>query len=108
MGAAIEKNLIGGSTETIPSRGFGTFQADAQSTPPGTVKHAVLLALKLGYRHIDTAWAYGNGSVEREVGEGIRASGVPRDQIFVVTKLCNSSSSCSNYLANLADSHAMM
>ena len=40
----------------------------------------------LGYRYIDTAYAYGN---EAEVGEGIRASGVPREQVFVTTKLDN-------------------
>ena len=71
----------------IPLRGFGTFQAAAQSSPLGTVRQAVLLALKTGYRHIDTAWAYGGGQVEKEVGEAIRASGIPRDEIFVVTKL---------------------
>lgn len=43
-------------------------------------------ALKTGYRHIDTAAAYGN---EKEVGEGIRASGVPREQIWLTTKLDN-------------------
>ena len=41
---------------------------------------------RLGYRYIDTAYAYGN---EAEVGEGIRASGVPREQVFVTTKLDN-------------------
>ena len=45
---------------------------------------AVDAALRMGYRHIDTAQMYGN---EREVGEGLRASGVPRDQIFVTTKV---------------------
>lgn len=43
-------------------------------------------ALQRGYRHIDTAFAYGN---EKEVGEGIRQSGVPRDQIWLTTKLDN-------------------
>ena len=71
----------------IPLRGFGTFQADAQSNPQGSVKQAVLHALKIGYRHVDTAWAYGNGQVEREVGEAIRDSSIPRGEIFVVTKL---------------------
>ena len=44
------------------------------------------IALQTGYRHIDTALAYGN---EYEVGQGIRDSGVPRDQIWVTTKLDN-------------------
>ena len=41
-------------------------------------------ALRLGYRHIDTAEMYDN---EREVGEGLRASGVPRNEVFVITKI---------------------
>ena len=44
------------------------------------------IALQAGYRHIDTAMAYGN---EKEVGQGIRESGVPREQIWVTTKLDN-------------------
>jgi glycerol 2-dehydrogenase (NADP+) len=48
------------------------------------VSKAVEAALKAGYRHIDCAWAYGN---ENEVGEGIKASGVPRSEIFIVSKL---------------------
>jgi len=47
---------------------------------------AVEAALRAGYRHIDTAYAYGN---EKEVGEGIKASGVPREEIFLTTKLNN-------------------
>ena len=78
---------VGNLTRKIPLRGFGTFQADAQPNPPGTVKQSILHALKIGYRHIDTAWAYGNGQMEREVGEAIRDSGIPRGEIFVVTKL---------------------
>lgn len=73
--------------EEIPARGFGTFQADSKIYPPGTAKKAVLKALAVGYRHLDTAYGYGNGSVEKEVGEAIRESGVPRDEIFIVTKL---------------------
>lgn len=63
----------------IPAIGFGVFQ----SAPEETVD-AVRTALETGYRHIDTAAAYGN---EREVGEGIRASGVDRDEIVVETKI---------------------
>ena len=44
------------------------------------MKHAVTAALQCGYRHIDAAAVYGN---EAEVGEGIKASGVPREEIFV-------------------------
>ena len=63
----------------IPQIGFGVFQ----SAPEETVE-AVRQALVTGYRHIDTAAAYGN---EREVGEGIRASGVDRDEIVIETKV---------------------
>ena len=66
----------------IPSVGLGTFQGGGGNNL--FVKEAVLKALKCGYRHIDTAAAYGN---EREVGEAIQGSGIPRDQIFITTKL---------------------
>jgi diketogulonate reductase-like aldo/keto reductase len=64
---------------TMPAIGLGVFQ-----TPPETTTDAVEAALATGYRHIDTAAAYGN---EREVGEGIRRSGVPRSEIFIETKV---------------------
>jgi 2,5-diketo-D-gluconate reductase A len=63
----------------IPALGFGVFQ-----TPPEQTVEAVEVALVTGYRHIDTAAAYGN---ERQVGEGIRRSGLDRSQIFVETKI---------------------
>lgn len=50
----------------------------------GEVRDAVCAALKAGYRHIDGAWGYQN---EGEVGEGIRLSGIPREEIFVTSKL---------------------
>ena len=50
------------------------------------MRDAVCAALKAGYRHIDTALAYGN---EHEVGQGIKDSGVPREQIWITTKLDN-------------------
>lgn len=65
----------------IPAVGFGTWQA-----APKEVEHAVETALRAGYRHIDCAAIYRN---ETEVGAGIKKSGVPRDQIFVTTKLWN-------------------
>ncbi|KMU86790.1 alcohol dehydrogenase [Coccidioides immitis H538.4] len=73
----------------IPARGLGTFQVDPSLYPEGSVKDSVLHALKIGYRHIDAALAYGWGSVERGIGAAIRASGVPREDVFVVTKLHN-------------------
>lgn len=63
----------------MPMVGFGVFQV-----PPEETKKAVLSALKVGYRLIDTAHAYGN---EAAVGEAIRESGIPRDEVFVTTKL---------------------
>lgn len=66
---------------TIPQLGFGVFQIE----PADTVE-AVTKALEIGYRHIDTAEMYGN---EREVGEAIRRSGIPREEIFVTSKLNN-------------------
>ena len=65
----------------MPAVGFGTFQPDS---PDGMVKEAVIKALKHGYRHIDTATAYGT---QKEVGEAIKESGVPREELFITTKL---------------------
>ena len=67
---------------TIPVVGLGVWQAGRG----GETREAVAAAIRAGYRHIDTARIYAN---EAEVGEGIRASGVPREQIFVTTKLWN-------------------
>ena len=61
--------------------GLGTWQS-----APNQVRNAVKVALQKGYRHIDTALAYGN---EKEVGQGIKDSGVPREEIWLTTKLDN-------------------
>src|SRR5918911_5184814 len=66
---------------TIPQLGFGVFQID----PKHTAK-AVSEALKIGYRHVDTAEMYAN---EKQVGEAIRASGLDRADVFVTSKLNN-------------------
>lgn len=63
----------------MPSVGFGVYQIDKSET-----KAAVLEALEVGYRMIDTAASYFN---EREVGEAIRESGLPRESVFVTSKL---------------------
>ena len=63
----------------MPALGFGVFQ-----TPPDETRAAVRAALDAGYRHVDTAAAYGN---EREVGEAIHASGVDRSEVFIETKV---------------------
>src|SRR5436309_3786983 len=63
----------------IPLLGLGTWDLRGR-----VCARIVEQALRLGYRHIDTAQMYDN---EREVGEGLRASGVPRDQVFITTKI---------------------
>ncbi|MGY0489495.1 aldo/keto reductase [Streptomyces sp. WG-D5] len=63
----------------IPKLGLGTWFIDDDQ-----VAEAVRAAVKIGYRNIDTAQAYGN---ERGVGEGVRGAGVPRENLFVSTKL---------------------
>ncbi|KAK0666748.1 1,5-anhydro-D-fructose reductase [Cercophora samala] len=73
----------------LPGRGLGTFQPDPAKYPDKSVRQSVLTALKVGYRHIDTSLRYGDGQGEREVGEAIRESGIPREEIIVVTKLEN-------------------
>eukprot|EP00796_Vickermania_ingenoplastis_P011875 gene11876-8162_t len=67
----------------MPQFGLGVWQSNAGAE----TEKAVVAALKAGYKHIDTAMIYKN---EESVGAGIKASGVPRDQIFVTTKVWNS------------------
>jgi diketogulonate reductase-like aldo/keto reductase len=64
---------------SIPKLGLGTWRID-----DGKAAEVVREAVEIGYRHIDTAQAYGN---ERGVGEGLRDSGVPREELFVTTKV---------------------
>jgi 2,5-diketo-D-gluconate reductase A len=66
----------------IPQLGFGVFKVD-----PDETERIVSDALEVGYRHIDTAAIYGN---EVGVGRAIEASGIPRDELFITTKLWNS------------------
>ena len=66
---------------TIPQLGFGVFQV-----PPDQTAKTVLNALEVGYRHIDTAQMYAN---EAGVGEAIATSGIPRDELYITTKLNN-------------------
>jgi len=67
----------------IPNLGLGVYQS-----PPGeTTFKAIKYALSIGYRHIDTAKLYGN---ECDVGRAVAESGIPRDEIFVTTKVWNS------------------
>lgn len=72
-------NLTLNNGVELPPIGFGVFQ-----TPPDETATAVEEALRVGYRHIDTAAAYAN---ERGVGDAIRRSGVDRDDVFIETKI---------------------
>ncbi|ORX85871.1 aldo/keto reductase [Anaeromyces robustus] len=76
---ALNKTIKLNNGVEIPVLGLGTWLVDSN-----IAAETVTTAINLGYRHIDTAQAYGN---EKTVGEGIRKSGVPRDQIFLTTKL---------------------
>jgi diketogulonate reductase-like aldo/keto reductase len=79
MGALDETFTLANGV-AIPKVGFGTWQ-----TPTGAVAYqAVATALEVGFRHLDTAFAYGN---EASVGRAVRDSGLPREQIFVTSKL---------------------
>jgi 2,5-diketo-D-gluconate reductase B len=78
----------------IPALGFGTSQL-------GDCAENVATALKLGYRHIDTAWKYGS---EQGVGAGMRASGVARADIFLVTKVSHEYLRATDFAAQVDES----
>lgn len=84
----------------MPLFGLGTYQATRKGT-----EEAVLYALEIGYRLIDTAQMYGN---EREVGNAVRKSGIPREEIFVTTKLNNSNHGYERALSSLETSLELM
>ncbi|GLX81754.1 hypothetical protein theurythT_12060 [Thalassotalea eurytherma] len=80
----------------IPSMGFGTFRLEGD-----VAYQSVLTALKAGYRHIDTAQIYGN---ELEVGQAITDSKVPRQEIFLTTKVWNDNLSDEKFLPSVKES----
>jgi diketogulonate reductase-like aldo/keto reductase len=85
MGLDVEyplMNFIEANGARIPAIGLGTWELRGR-----TCARLVEQALRLGYRHIDTAQVYEN---EREVGEGLRGSGVKRDEVFITTKIWTS------------------
>jgi 2,5-diketo-D-gluconate reductase B len=86
--------------ETIPSFGLGTFRVDAANTA-----QAVKSALQIGYRHIDTAQYYNN---EAAVGQGVRESGIARDDVWVTTKVWWERLQRDALIASLKDSHAKL
>ncbi len=75
---------------SIPQVGLGVWQ-----TPPEDTERAAAAALEAGYRHIDTAAAYGN---ERGVGQAVANSGLPREDVFITTKLWNADQGYDNTL----------
>ncbi len=85
---------------TIPQLGFGVFKVD-----PAQTERIVRDALDAGYRHIDTAAIYGN---EEGVGRAIAASGIPRDELFITTKLWNDRQAGSEPLAAIDESLAKL
>lgn len=76
---------------SIPAVGFGVYQIATEDTQP-----AVAAALQAGYRHIDTASLYGN---ERATGRAVAEAGLPREEVFVVTKLWNDNQGYDSTLA---------
>ena len=74
-----DRNIVLNNGVKIPQLGLGTWFIDDDK-----VADAVKAAVEIGYRHIDTAQAYGN---ERGVGEGVRTCGIPREELFVVSKV---------------------
>jgi diketogulonate reductase-like aldo/keto reductase len=93
--SAIPTIDLGGDV-TIPQLGFGVFQI-----PDDDTERAVLQALELGYRHIDTAAIYRN---EKGVGRALEASGLAREEVFVTTKLWNDAQGKESAPRALADS----
>jgi diketogulonate reductase-like aldo/keto reductase len=89
-------NLKLNSGQAIPAIGFGTWQLS-----PDQAKESVLSALETGYRLIDTAKIYRN---EQAVGEALKQSGVPREDIFITTKLWNSDQGFDSTLKAFDDS----
>lgn len=84
------------STHGIPLIGFGTYPLKG-----GEAERCVAMALDLGYRHIDTAQMYAN---EKEVGRAIRASGIAREEIFLVTKVDPSNLGVQRFAASVTRS----
>ncbi len=90
MAPPTQPTILLNDGNSIPTVGLGVWQ-----TPPEETQRAVEAALSTGYRHIDTAAVYGN---ETEVGHAIKASGVPREDVFLVTKLWNADQGYDNGL----------
>jgi len=88
------------ATPSVPAFGLGTFRLKDQ-----VVIDSVKTALELGYRHIDTAQIYGN---EAEVGQAIAESGVPRDELFITTKIWTDHLAADRLVPSLKESLAKL
>ncbi|WP_160003502.1 aldo/keto reductase [Rhizobium sp. 18055] len=93
-------NFINANGASIPALGFGTFRMEGADT-----ERMVSHVLQHGYRHIDTAQIYGN---EAAVGQGIRASGVARADVFLTTKVWVANYSRDAFLASVDESLAKL
>ena len=91
-----EETFILSNGVKIPKLALGTWLIEGAAA-----KDAVKNAIEIGYRHIDTAQAYGN---EAEVGEGIRESGIKRDEIFVTSKVAAENKSYSSAIESIDNS----
>jgi methylglyoxal/glyoxal reductase len=83
MGLTLQSHAILNNKVEIPRLGLGVYQTAIGET----TLRAVRYALQIGYRHIDTAWLYGN---EADVGRAVRESGIQREEIFITTKVWDS------------------
>jgi 2,5-diketo-D-gluconate reductase A len=91
MASSLSPSVPLNDGKSIPALGFGVFKV-----PPADTEQSVSTALEAGYRHIDTAAVYGN---ERETGRAVAASGIPRHELYLVTKLWNSEQGYDSTLA---------
>ena len=96
MFSSIDDKLALPNGIQMPCMGFGTWQVPADST----LEEAVVSALQLGYRFFDTAQIYGNAAA---IGRGIQASGIPREKIFISSKIWTSSRSYDGVMRAFSD-----
>ena len=92
MELTLQSHAILNNSVEIPRLGLGVYQ----SAIGETTLRAVRYALNIGYRHIDTAWLYGN---EGDVGRAVRESGIRREEIFITTKVWDSDQGYDSTLA---------
>ena len=96
MFSSIDDKLALSNGIQMPCMGFGTWQVPADST----LEETVVSALQIGYRFFDTAQIYGNAAA---IGRGIQASGIPREKIFISSKIWTSSRSYDGVMRAFSD-----